>query len=113
MFMPTDVWEKQYDEDIRPVLMTIMRDSRGEKSAEQTEDMVVAANAALARIKSIIHESTLDLEREIRSSLGISTPEIRLTVFKAAVTSHFAHLLGKKPAEIAAAEARRAWTLRK
>ena len=116
MFMREDVWRKQYDEDLRPVLMTIMRDSPSVKSAEgeiETEDMVVYANAAIQRIQKVIEESRDALSQEIRSSFGIGTPEIRSTVFKAAITSHFTHLLGKKPSEIAAAEARRAWRFRK
>lgn len=116
MFMSEDVWRRQYDEDLRPVLMTIMRDSPSVKSAEgdvESEDLVVSANAAIARIQEVISESSENLSNEIRSALGVSNPEIRFTVFKAAVTGHFTQLLGKKPAEIAAAEARRAWRFRK
>ena len=116
MFMSEDVWRRQYDEDLRPVLMTIMRDSPSVKSAEngaESEDLVVSANAAIARIQEVISESSESLSNEIRSALGVASPEIRFTVFKAAVTGHFTQLLGKKPAEIAAAEARRAWRLRK
>lgn len=113
MFMPADVWYKQFDEDIRPVLMTIMKESKGEKSASAAEEMVVAANAALGRIKSMIDVSRDELTKEVHSAYGIATPEVRHTVVKAAVTSHFAHLLANKPSEIAGPEARRAWRLRK
>ena len=116
MFMPTSVWEKQFDEDIRPVLMTIMRDSplvKSEKDPEVNREMIVSANAALKRIDDVIESSRKKLTEEIRSALGVQSQDVRLTVFKAAVTSHFADLLSKKPAEIATNEAKRAWGFRK
>lgn len=113
MFMPVDVWYKQYDEDIRPVLMSIMKDGIQAKSEADNEELVVAANAALGRIKSLVDSSRQELTREIHSSYGISSPEVRSTVVKAAVTSHFVNLLANTPVKIAEAEARRAWRLRK
>jgi len=113
MFMPADVWYKQYDEDIRPVLMAIMKENMEGKSVNFSEEMVVAANAALGRIRSIVDQSREELTMEIRSSYGISSPEIRNTVVKASVTSHFVNLLANSPSKVAEAEARRAWRLRK
>jgi HK97 family phage portal protein len=113
MFMPVDVWYKQYDEDIRPVLMSIMKDGIQAKSEADNEELVVAANAALGRIKSLVDSSRQELTQEIHSSYGISSPEVRSTVVKAAVTSHFVNLLANTPVKIAEAEARRAWRLRK
>jgi len=113
MFMPADVWYKQYDEDIRPVLMSIMKDGVEVKSETDNEELVVAANAALGRIKSLVDSTRQEFTKEIHSSYGISSPEIRTTVVKAAVTSHFVNLLANTPSKIAGPEARRAWRLRK
>jgi len=90
-----------------------MKENMEGKSVNFSEEMVVAANAALGRIRSIVDQSREELTMEIRSSYGISSPEIRNTVVKASVTSHFVNLLANSPSKVAEAEARRAWRLRK
>lgn len=113
MFMPTDVWSKQYDEDILPIVKSIMQDGLGEKSAEYKEDLVVSAQAALARIKSTIETTKGELTQQVNQSFSIADPDIRQTVFKSAIITHFTHLIAKLPGQIATAETRRAYRFRK
>jgi hypothetical protein len=93
--------------------MSIMKDGVEVKSGVDNEEIVVAANAALGRIKAIVDNTRQELTKEIHSAYGISSPEVRSTVVKASVTSHFVNLLANTPAKVASAEARRAWRLRK
>jgi hypothetical protein len=113
MFMPTDVWSKQYDEDILPIVKSIMQDGLGEKTAEYKEDLIVSAQAALARIKSTIDTTKGELTQQVNQSFAIADPDIRQTVFKAAIVTHFTHLIAKLPGQIATAETRRAYRFRK
>lgn len=113
MFMPADVWSKQYDEDLLPIIKSIMQDGLGEKSAEFKEDLLVSAQAAMARIKANIDESQQELTKQVNQAFSIADPDIRQTVFKAAIITHFTHLLARLPQQIATAETRRAYRFRK
>jgi len=112
--MPLDVWTKQLEEDILPVLNSIMKDGQGfDVKSENNDDMVVHANAALSRIKTVVSDTRTFLDIEINKCMAIPDGELRLKVLRSALTGHFAYLMGKKVNEIATAEARRAWKLAK
>lgn len=108
--MPEDVWNKQFEEDIRPVLNSIMRDGNGyEEKSETGEDLIVHANSAMERIKTLTVETKALIDSEINKTLLITDGNLRLKVLRSAITGHFTNLLAKHVNEIATAEARRAW----
>ena len=118
LIMPQDIWDKQMDEDIRPVLNAIVKDateSYSEKSAKYSpplaEDVVTHINSQMDRIKAINIDSREAIAKEISYSLRIEDNEHRLVAFKSALVGHFTHLLAKVRPQTAINETRRAWNL--
>jgi HK97 family phage portal protein len=118
LLMPQDVWDKQMDEDIRPVLNAIVKDATESylgKSAENhpplAEDVVTHINSQMDRIKAINLDSRESISKEISYSLRIEEDDARLAAFKSALVSHFTYLLAKVRPQLASDESRRAWNL--
>tara|TARA_Y100000296_G_scaffold72897_1_gene89794 strand:+ start:227 stop:883 length:657 start_codon:yes stop_codon:yes gene_type:complete len=118
LLMPQDIWDKQMEEDIRPVLNAIIKDateSHSEKSAEYSpptaEDIVTHVNSQMDRIKAINIDSREAIAKEIAYSLRIEEDEHRLAAFKSALVGHFTNLLAKVRPQTAIDETRRAWNL--
>jgi len=118
LLMPQDIWDKQMDEDIRPVLNAIVQDATGSylgKSAEHSpplaEDVVTHVNSQMDRIKSINLDSREAISKEITYALRIEEDDHRLIAFKSALVGHFTHLLAKVRPKVATSESRRAWNL--
>jgi hypothetical protein len=118
LLMPLDIWDKQMDEDIRPVLNAIVKDateSCSEKSAEYSpplaEDVVTHVNSQMDRIKTVNIDTREAISKEIAYSLRIEEDDHRLVAFKSALVSHFTHLLAKVRPQTATDETRRAWNL--
>lgn len=111
-----DVWSKQMDEDIRPVLSAIVKDSKSsysEKSANYAGpaagDIHAHLDAQMSRIKSLNEDTRSLLDMAIYNSYGIKSEEERLSALKTSIVGIYTDLLVKVRPEIAAAEARRAW----
>jgi HK97 family phage portal protein len=118
-----DVWDKQMDEDIRPVLSSIIQDSwstylseSGDtKSAQKTSnlksntDFIAHINSQMARIKSLNVETRNLLHSSMFTALNIAGEEQRASAFRELVVSHFTNMLAKTLVEISEDEARRAW----
>jgi HK97 family phage portal protein len=114
--MSMDIWARQMDEDIRPVLSAIILDaakengvgSRKIKSLPQNE-IIVHLDAQMDRIKKINEETSSEIKQAIRDSLSIQNEDDRMTAFRAYTVGAFTNLLAKKRFEIAESEAVRAW----
>lgn len=113
-----DVWAKQMDEDIRPVLNAIIEDSRNtysEKNLIKTplkkEDVIAHVNSQMARIKAINEETVQEINSAIFATLGIAGEEDKATTLRTSLIGTFTNLLAKKKSQIAEDEARRAWSM--
>jgi HK97 family phage portal protein len=113
-----DVWAKQMDEDIRPVLNAIIEDSQSTfaeksliKNPLKKEDIIAHVNSQMARIKSINEETAQELNSAIFATLGVAGEEDKATVLRKSIVTTFTNLLAKKKSQIAEDEARRAWSI--
>lgn len=111
-----DTWTKQMDEDIRPVLSAIVKDSKSiyaEKSAQyagpSASDIHAHLDAQMTRIKSVNDDTRSLLDMAIFNSFGIKNEEERLSALKTSIVGIYTDLLVKIRPEISSAEARRAW----
>jgi len=111
-----DVWLKQLDEDIRPVLSTIVRDSQAlysEKSdgykIPAAQDTVINIDSQMTRIKEIIDGIHTQVSSAIYNSYGIQEESARSSALHSSVTSIFIDAIANTRPRIASGEARRAW----
>jgi hypothetical protein len=114
----TEVWSKQIEEDIKPVLNAIITDSQtmfAEKSLIKTpikkEDIVAQVNSQVERIKSINDETAQQISNSILGTLNIADGEERSTALRTSLVGIFTNLIAKKKYEIAQSEARIAWSM--
>lgn len=117
IFQP-DVWSKQIEEDIKPVLNAIIVDAQNvfaEKSLIKTpikkEDIVAQVNSQIFRIKSINDETAQEITNSILATMNISDGEERSTALRTSLVGIFTNLIAKKKYEIAQSEARIAWSM--
>lgn len=111
-----EIWYKQLDEDIKPVLSTIIRDSQAlysEKSdgysIPATQDTVVNIDSQMIRIKEIIDNIHSQVSSAIYNSYGIQDESARTSALRSSVTSIFVDAIANARPRIASGEARRAW----
>ena len=106
----TEIWNRQFEEDIRPVLSTIISDSMeiSEKSLEQS-DVVAQLNAQMERFKDINDLTYTALNSAYVSSLNIKDADQRNIMFRSSCVAIFSNLLAKTVGDVSANEARRAW----
>jgi HK97 family phage portal protein len=115
-----EVWDKQMDEDIRPVISAIIQDSFNTKKSlyskkdASTEkisqaDLLAQIDSQMQRIKAINTETKESISQMMMNSLGVVGEEERAASFRRAVVGLYANLMAKKRFEIAEDEARRAW----
>lgn len=114
--LQTDVWARQMDEDIRPVLSAIIKDSKqnyAEKWAmynpPSNEEVMVHLDAQMGRIKSIYESCMTTLSESIFNSYGIQNDDERYTALRTSVNAIFTDMLANQRPKIAFTEARRAW----
>lgn len=105
-----DIWDKQVDEDIRPVLSTIIADSVdvSEKSLEPS-DTLAHLNAQIERFKQINVSTFTALSSAYLASLSVKDEEQRNIHFKASCVGIFSNILAKTVSDVSLTEARRAW----
>lgn len=115
--MTTDTWDRQMDEDIRPVLNSIIKDSQEKQAIESGdyeppsgEDIQVQLNAQMDRIKSINLDTEQIINQKITTCMALQDEDRRHAAVKGELVSVFASLLAKVPGTLAEDEARRAWT---
>ena len=114
--MTMGTWDRQMDEDIRPVLNSIIKDSQEKQSHESDqyeppsgEDVQVQLNAQMDRIKSINLDTERIINEKITTCMALQDEDRRHAAVKGELVSVFASLLAKAPATLAEDEARRAW----
>jgi HK97 family phage portal protein len=110
MIFNVEIWDKQMDEDIRPVLSAIINDSTGvSKKSLDGQDVVAQLNSQLDRFKEYNQSTFQALNSAYISSLPVSDESNRNTVFKAHCVAIFSNLLARTVSDMASTEARRSW----
>lgn len=105
-----EIWDKQIEEDIRPVLSAIVNDGVAISSKSlDASDVVAQLNSQLDRFKQVNQRIYESLNSSYISSLPVHDENNRSTVFRASCVATFSNILAKTISEIATVEARRAW----
>ena len=111
-----ETWFKQLDEDVKPVLATIIRDSQNiynEKSAKYVapskNETAVHSESQMSRIKSIVEKISTDISSSIFNSYGIPGEDDRYSALRTSVNMIFADAIANARPNLADTEARRAW----
>ena len=110
-------WDRQIDEDIRPVLNSIIKDSQIAQSTKSSEyappsreDVQVQLNAQMDRIKAINVETETKIGSMVLETMRLQDEDRRHAALKGDLVGLFASLLAKTPVAVSEDEARRAWT---
>lgn len=113
-----EVWAKQMDEDIRPVLNAIITDAQTTYSEKnlvkmplRKEDVIAHINSQMTRIKSVNDETAQEISGAIFATLGVASEDDKATTLRTALIGTFTNLLAKKKSQIAEDETRRAWSM--
>jgi HK97 family phage portal protein len=117
-----EVWDRQMDEDIRPVISAIIQDSYasfnehyGKKTGIKIgkgiprADIDAQIDSQMNRIKQINADNLVELKQMMFASLSIIGEEQRASAFRSAVVGLYANLMAKDRFEMAEDETRRAW----
>ena len=108
----TEIWNKQMDEDIRPILATIIQEAGKTKISKKTlkqVDVNAQLDAQMSRIKQANNNTYSLINQAYLDSLPVIDTDNRSIVFRAECVTAFSGLLGSEIYEIAEQEARRAW----
>lgn len=111
-----DTWNKQMDEDIRPVLSAIIKDSQetySMKSAQYSppsgQEVLVLLDSQMNRIKSR-NSTTLDeINSAIFNSMSVRDEEDRASFLRSSMNTIFTEILAKYRPERAISETKTAW----
>ena len=111
-----DVWMKQLDEDVKPVLSTIIRDAQNNYSDKSlnysgpaASDIASQIDSQMGRIKSIVPALSADISSAIFNSYGIQGDDERYSALRSSINVIFSDALANFRATTASSEARRAW----
>lgn len=113
-----ETWDRQFEEDIRPVVTAIIKESfkasspMGEKSANKVEinsDIIAQVDSQMSRLKSLNQDLTEEITSLMLSSLNVSDEDQRAGAFRSNIVSLYTNVLAKRLPEVAQEEARRAW----
>ncbi len=111
-----DTWYKQLEEDVKPVLSTIIRDSQAlytdrhdSYQIPAARDTIVNIDAQMMRIKSIVDGLSSQVATAIYNSYGIQGETERSSSLRSSVTSIFIDTIANVGPAVALGEARRAW----
>lgn len=114
--MPMDTWNKQMDEDIKPVLSAIVKDAQTIYSTKSVayagpnqNDMLIHIDSQMERIKSRNAETQRLIAEAIYNSYGIRDEEQRASGVRSNINAIFTDILAKRRPDMAINEARRAW----
>lgn len=117
VILSLDIWDRQVEEDIRPVVNSIILDSRSyaQKSATHRntldEDVRVHVNAIIERVKSINSVTREALMSEIKIALLSPDPDHRSAILHSGIIGHYSKLMAKSKQNISNPEVRRAWSI--
>jgi hypothetical protein len=115
-FVVQDVWTRQLDEDVKPVLSTIIRDSQSvyqEKTANYAPpamtDVSAHIDSQMSRIKEIIGSISNDISTAVFNSYGIHDEDGRYSALRSSVNVIFSDAIANFRPTVSAKEAKRAW----
>lgn len=108
----TAVWDKQIEDDVRPVLSGIIRDA-SQLASEQTgipvdmedEEIKELIDAQMSRVKKSNNTTKDEIASAILIALALSDDEDRVGMLKAALSAIFINILAKRRRSIAEHEA--------
>ena len=107
----TEVWDKQMDEDIRPVLSAVLHDGIDvSKKSLDNSDLIAHLNSQIARFRQVNEDTYNLLNSAYSSSLNVKNDDDRNLHFRASCVAIFSSILAKSVGDIAVTEARRAWS---
>jgi len=111
-----ETWFKQLDEDVKPVLATIIRDSQSfynEKSsnyrAPTKNDIAANFESQMTRVKSLVDGISAEITTSIFNSYGIPGEDERYSALRSSINMIFADAIANSRPAVADKEARRAW----
>jgi len=116
--LAAETWDRQFDEDIKPVVTAIVKESLkaslpiGKKSAKNSNteaDIIAQVDSQMSRIKSINQDLTDEITSLMLSSMNVADEDQRAGAFRSNIVSLYTNVLAKRIPEIAEEEARRAW----
>jgi hypothetical protein len=109
-------WDKQMDEDIRPVLSAIVKDSQELYSTKglnytppSNEEILISIDAQMMRIKARNIATRDMINNAIFNSLSVRDEEDRASFMRSAVNGIFTEILAKYRPERAISETKVAW----
>lgn len=116
----TEIWNKQMDDDIKPVISAIINDSianrqatyelKGIKSKQiQPLEVVKAIDSRMLNIKKINKNAHSEITSLMMKSFKIQSEEERFTSFRQDVVEMYANLLAKEHIDTAETNAVSAW----
>ena len=118
--LPVDVWNKQMDEDIKPVISAIIHDSfehrRGYASEKGLKvksipvvDVVKTVESQMAGLKKINEEIFSEMNELMMKSFSYSDEESRFASFRDGLVNLYSNFLVKEQNEIAENSTKSAW----
>jgi len=122
----SDLWNRQMDEDIRPVISAIIQESMN-LSAESTEtktaedgistkaqeDIRVQVDSQMDRIKQLNTSNQSAISNMMLNSFNIFDLEERASAFKSSVNGLYVGILSQQQQDVSEEETRRAWAFGK
>jgi len=92
-----DVWQKQLEDDVRPVLFAIIQDAAETAGLPKPDkkDMVVASTESLVQLQTLNEQIEKDIGTAIKSALGFFGDDSRLASFKETLIESYAQLDAK------------------
>lgn len=111
-----DTWNKQMDEDIRPVLSAIVKDSQeiySTKSAQYSlpsgHELLDLLDSQMIRIKARNMTTRDEINVAIFNSMGVREEEDRASFLRSSLNSIFTEILAKYRPERALSETKTSW----
>lgn len=92
-----DVWRKQLDDDVRPVLVAIAQDAAETSGLPRPDkaEMIQAAEASLLQLQDLNEQIEKDISTAIKSALSIPGDDARMSAFKETLIEGYAQLDAK------------------
>ena len=92
-----DVWQKQLEDDVRPVLFAIIQDATEMAGLPKPDkkDMVAASVESLAQLQGLNEQIEKDIGTAIKSALNVPGDDPRMASFKETLIESYAQLDAK------------------
>ena len=92
-----DVWQKQLEDDVRPVLFAIIQDAAEMAGLPKPDkkDMVAASVESLAQLQGLNEQIEKDIGTAIKSALNVPGDDPRMASFKETLIESYAQLDAK------------------